>query len=80
MLKVDVSLIPKTQRIPYLIINVYHNTIENVQKNLNIITDSKIETRLLGCSASRGMRQTFAGLSKLGGTTNLMRLLFGHVK
>ena len=35
---------------------------------------------LLGCSASRGLRQTFSCLSKLGGTTNLIRPLFGHVK
>ena len=35
---------------------------------------------LLGCSVSRGMQQTFSCLSKLGGTTNLIRLLFGHVK
>ena len=34
---------------------------------------------ILGCSGSRGMRQTFSCLSKLGGTTNLMRLFFGHV-
>ena len=37
-------------------------------------------TCLLGCSASRGRRQTFSCLSKLGGTTNLIRLLFGPVK
>ena len=37
-------------------------------------------TGLQGCSASRGMKQTFSCLSKLGGTTNLIRLLFGHVK
>ena len=30
---------------------------------------------LLGCSGSRGMRQTFSCLSKLGGTTNLLRLI-----
>ena len=35
---------------------------------------------LLGCSDSPGMRQTFSCLSKLGGTTNLIRFLFGHVK
>ena len=35
---------------------------------------------LLECSASRGMRQTFSCLSKLEGTTNLTRFLFGHVK
>ena len=35
---------------------------------------------LLGCSASRGMRQTFSCLSNLGGATNLIRQLFGHVK
>ena len=35
---------------------------------------------LLGFSASRLMRQIFSRLSKLGGTTNLIRLLFGHVK
>ena len=37
-------------------------------------------SNILGCSASRGMRQTFSCLSKLGRTTNLIRLLFGHVK
>ena len=35
---------------------------------------------LLGRSASREMRQTFSSLSKLGGTTNLIQFLFGHVK
>ena len=35
---------------------------------------------LLGCSVSRGMRQTFSCFSKLGGTTSLIRLLLGHVK
>ena len=35
---------------------------------------------ILGCFASRGMRQTFSCLSKLGGTTNLTRFLFGHIK
>ena len=35
---------------------------------------------LLGCSASRGMKQTFSCLSKLGGTTNLTRFLFAHFK
>ena len=33
-----------------------------------------------GCSDSRGMRQTFSCLSKFGGMTNLIRILFGHVK
>ena len=35
---------------------------------------------LLESSASRGMRQIFSCLSKLGGATNLIRLLFGHFK
>ena len=35
---------------------------------------------LLGCSASRGLRQAFSCLSKLGGMTNLIWLLFGHIK
>ena len=34
---------------------------------------------LLGCSDSRGMRQTFSCLSKLEGTTNLIQLLFALV-
>ena len=34
----------------------------------------------LGDSVSRGIRQTFSCLSKLGGTTYLIRFLFGHVK
>ena len=34
----------------------------------------------LGCSDSRGMRQKFSCLSKLEGTTNLIRLLFGLIK
>ena len=42
--------------------------------NLNLVN------KLLGCSATRGMRQTFYCLSKLGGMTHLIRLLFGHVK
>ena len=39
-----------------------------------------VEFILLGCSASRGVRQTFSRSSKLGGATNLIRQLFGHVK
>ena len=39
-----------------------------------------VSVKILGCSDSRGMRQTFSCLSKLGGTNNLIRLLFGRVK
>ena len=41
---------------------------------------SQSQNPLLVCSASRGMRRTFSCLTKLGGTTNLIRLLFGNVK
>ena len=36
----------------------------------------KVGNDVLGCSAARGMRQTFSCLSKFEGTTNLIRLLF----
>ena len=40
----------------------------------------KVYRNILACSDSRGMRKTFSRLSKLEGTTNLIRLLLGHVK
>ena len=51
---------------------IYKNMIKNVLRDSAEL--------LLGGSASRGMRQTFSCLSKLGGTTNLIRFLFDHVK
>ena len=48
--------------------------------NAEIDVKKIIHKDIPGCSASRGMRQTFSCLSKLVGTTNLIRFLFGHVK
>ena len=60
----------------------HENHISNllVLSFLRFILFGSVLDGVLGCSASRGMRQTFSCLSKLEGTTNLIRLLFGHVK
>ena len=59
------------------------NEIINIQFEEDFIGKIEFKTStaaILGCSDSRGMRQTFSCLSKVEGMTNLIRLLFGHVK
>ena len=41
--------------------------------------ETKIDLVILGCSTSRGMRQTFSSLSKLGGTTSFNGYVFSLV-